>query len=404
MRFSPAWGGILASLLALAGNSAWAASFGGPVTVATDGGSEPTIDAAPDGTLYVTGTTGLCVGCVPLSIGAVYRSDDGGATWRTTPSSLRQIAVGGGDIDLVVAPNGSIATTDLWLGNSSVAVSADKGETWLASPLQGVPVQDRQWLAATPSGYYHVVHQVPLGDVVSFSQDGLVYPIQTLGASPLDQTGCICAPGNIVAEGGGLLGDRIAFVYPTTTRGVGVSRSSNGGLTWSVSYPGQSVNAGGVTGFPAIATDGFGRLAAVWQPDGSGDVYLVTSSNFGASWTAPRLIENAGTSVYPWVAYRNGKIAVSYYHTSATASAADDVPESASWTISYRDSVDNFVSRADIETIKNGPICTMGLGCSEDRELGDFQSVDLTPAGKAVIAYNRSLGGDRTEVRFVKEN
>jgi hypothetical protein len=46
----------------------------------------------------------------------------------------------------------------------------------------------------------------------------------------------------------------------------------------------------------------------------------------------------------------------------------------------------------------------MGIGCAEDRELGDFQSVDLTPAGKAVIAYNRGLGGESTDVRFVKEN
>jgi hypothetical protein len=66
--------------------------------------------------------------------------------------------------------------------------------------------------------------------------------------------------------------------------------------------------------------------------------------------------------------------------------------------------VDNFAARVDIEQIKTGPICTMGIGCAEDRELGDFQSIDLTPAGKAVIAYNRGIGGDRTEVRFVKEN
>ena len=383
---------------------AHSASFGAPVTVKVDGGSEPTIDVAPDDTIYVTGTTGISIGAVPPHIGAVYRSDDGGATWRTTPAGTRQIAIGGGDIDVAIQPNGTIATTDLWLGNSSVAVSSDKGETWLASPLQGTVVQDRQWLAATASGFYHVVHQIPAGHVVSFSQNGVLYPVHMVAATPLDQTGCICPPGNMVAQGGGLLADRIGFVYQTTTRGMGFARSTNGGITWTNTYPGESVNDGGVMGFPVIATDGNGRLAAVWQPEGSGDVYLVTSANFGGTWSAPRLLESSGTSVYPWVAYRNGKIAVSYYHTSATANAADDVPESAQWTLSYRDSVDDFASRVDIENIKTGPICTMGLGCAEDRELGDFQSIDLTSAGKAVIAYNRSLGGDRTDVRFVKEN
>jgi hypothetical protein len=380
-----------------------AASFGTPVTVAVDGGSEPTVDVAPDGTVYVTAATGLAIGAVPPSISAVYRSDNGGGSWVVTPPSLRQAAIGGGDMDLVVAPNGAIATTDLWLGNSSVATSQDKGQTWLASPLQGVPAQDRQWLAATTTGYYHVVHQIPTGDVVSFSQDGLVYPVHMLAATPLDQTGCICAPGNIVAQSGGLLSDRIAFVYPTTTRGMGVAVSANGGVTWTNVYPGESVNAGAVTGFPAIATDGAGRLAAVWQSATSGVVYLVTSSNFGTTWSAPAVLEGTGTSVYPWVAYRGGKIAVSYYHTTAAGSLADNVPESANWSISYKDSSDNFVARTDIEQIKTGPICTMGTGCSTDRELGDFQSIDLNGAGKAVIAYNRDAGSG-TEVRFVKEN
>jgi hypothetical protein len=195
----------------------------------------------------------------------------------------------------------------------------------------------------------------------------------------------------------------VAFAFPTTTSGIGISRSTNGGLTWTVSYPGQSVNAGAVTGFPIIATDGAGRLAAVWQPAGNGGIYLVTSNDFGASWAAPRLIEGAGTSVYPWVAYRNGKIAVSYYHTTASASVSDNVPEGSQWTISYKSTDDNFATRVDIENIKDGPICTMGTGCSEDRELGDFQSIDLTPAGKAVIAYNRSIA-DGIDIRFVKEN
>jgi hypothetical protein len=402
--YSPTIRGAVCAATFLCATSVFAASFGTPVTIAADGGSEPTIDVAADGTIYVTGTTGLCVGCLPPNIGAVYRSDDGGASWRTTPAGTRQVAIGGGDIDLVVAPSGAIATTDLWLGNSSVAVSQDKGETWLAAPLQGSPAQDRQWLAATPTGYYHVVHQIPAGHVVSFSQNGVLYPIHMIAATPLDQTGCICPPGNMVAQGGGLIADRIAFVYQTTTRGMGVARSSNGGITWTNTYPGESVNAGGVMGFPVIATDGNGRLAAVWQPEGSGDVYLVTSTNFGTSWSAPRLLESSGTSVYPWVAYRNGKIAVSYYHTSASANSADEVGEGAQWTISYRDSVDDFAARVDIENIKTGPICTMGIGCAEDRELGDFQSIDLTPAGKAVIAYNRNTGGESTEVRFVREN
>lgn len=391
-------GRVLGSILIAATLPSYAATFAPPVTVAIDGGSEPTMDVAPDGTMYITAATGLG------GLSAIYRSDNGGATWKTLPASLRMATIGGGDMDLVVRSNGNLATTDLWLGSSSVATSTDKGETWLASPLQGVPAQDRQWVASTSNGVYHVTHQIPSGDVVSFSTDGLVYPIHSLAATPLDQTGCICAPGNIVARSGGLLADSVAFAFPTTTSGIGISRSTNGGLTWTVSYPGQSVNAGAVTGFPIVATDGNGRIAAVWQAATNGVVYLVTSNDFGGTWSAPKVIDNTGTSVYPWVAYRNGRIAVSYYHTTtpATDGLSDNVPESAQWTISFKSSDDNFAARTDIENIKQGPICTMGTGCSEDRELGDFQSIELTSAGKAVIAYNRDVAAG-TDVRFVKE-
>jgi hypothetical protein len=386
-------------------SSALAASFGAPVNVNDNGGSEPGIKVAPDGTLYIFAATSLVIGQVPPSVSAVYRSDNGGATWVTTPLGLRQAAIGGGDIDLAVAPdNGTISTTDLWLGSASVASSSDKGNSWLASPFNGLFVEDRQWVAAVGGGrVYHVVHQIPAGDVVSTSvNSGLLYPLHSLAATPLDQTGCICAPGNIVAENGGLLGDRIAFVYPTTTSGVGLARSSNGGLTWTNTYPGISVNAGAMTGFPSIADDGAGHLAIVWQPAGNGGLYLVRSNDFGATWTAPQLIESGGTSVYPWIAYRNGKIAVSYYHTSVAAGVADNVGAGASWTISYKDSGDNFASRADIEMVKSGPICTQGTNCSADREVGDFQEVAIDGAGKSVITYNRVLPGN-TQVRFAKE-
>lgn len=398
--------GRLAALVvgAVLAGAAQAASFT-TATVAANGGSEPGIKVAPDGTLYVFTATGLIIGQIPPSTSAIYRSDDGGATWTMPPLGLRQVAIGGGDIDLTVAPdNGTVSFTDLWLGSASVGYSADKGNTWLAAPINEVVVEDRQWVAAVGGGrVYHVVHQIPSGDVVSTSIDnGLLYPLISLAATPLDQTGCICAPGNMVAENGGLLGDRIAFVYPTTTSGFGLARSTNGALTWTNAYPGISVNAGGVTGFPSIAGDGAGHLAVVWQPAGNGRFYLVTSSDFGATWSPPQLVESTGTSVYPWVAYRNGKIAISYYHTTAAANVSDNVPADAQWTISYKDSTDNFGARTDLEVVKTGPICTQGTGCSANREFGDYQEVAIDNAGKSVIAYNRNVPGS-TDVRFAKQ-
>ena len=185
------------------------ASFGAPVVVTQQDVSEPGIDVASDGTIYVNGPSGL-LSNLPGSPSPVFRSTDGGATWIQTPASLRALFPGGGDSDISIDPaTGALYMTDLWLGSSTVSSSTDKAQSWVANPVQGTIVQDRQWIATTGNKVvYHVTHQIPAGLVVSKSVDGaLTFPLQVVAATPLDQTGCICPPGNLIAEpGSGLLG------------------------------------------------------------------------------------------------------------------------------------------------------------------------------------------------------
>jgi len=59
---------------------------------------------------------------------------------------------------------------------------------------------------------------------------------------------------------------------------------------------------------------------------------------------------------------------------------------------------------SDPTSVKSGPICTEGTGCSEDRELLDFQSVALDNSNLADLAYTRSIDGQsNTELRFLHE-
>ena len=179
-----------ATLLPVSQGRAHAATFGTPVVVSGDDVSEPGIDVAPDGTLYVNAPVGV-LSNIPGSPSKVYRSTDGGASWTTLPQSLKANLPGGGDSDITIAPDGTLSETDLWLGDSTVATSSDKGQTWTANPVQGPLVQDRQWVAATSGGrVYHVVHQIPTGLWVARSVDsGLTYPQQVVAATALDQTG-----------------------------------------------------------------------------------------------------------------------------------------------------------------------------------------------------------------------
>lgn len=402
--------GALAGLAPFPAGPAGAASFGTPVVVSGDNASEPGIDIAPDGTVYVNAIPGLG-SSLPGSPSFIYRSSDGGATWTKLPASLKANLPGGGDADIAISADGTLSETDLWLGDSTVATSSDKGETWTANPVQGVPVQDRQWVTATSGGrVYHVVHQIPSGLWVSRSIDsGLTYPQQVLAATVLDQTGCVCPPGNIVSEDGGLLADKVGGVYATSSGGVGFYGSTNGGLTFTNTTPGPASDATTNGAFPAVADNGNGRLAVVWQAvlGNTSTLWFTTSNDFGATWAPARQILASGTSLYPWIAYRGGKIAISLYHTSA-AGTPDTVAEGSQWFESYLESTDggatfSAVQVADPTPVKTGPICTAGINCSEDRELGDFQQVALDSSGHALMAYNRSIDNVAdVEIRVVK--
>lgn len=404
--------GLATALVAVtAPGSASASVFGSPVVVTSDQVSEPGVDVAPDGTVYVNGPAGL-LSSLPGSPSRVYRSDNGGASFSPLPDGLKADLPGGGDSDITIDPvTGALAETDLWLGSSTVATSTDKGQTWTASPVQGVVVQDRQWVS-TPGGgrVYHVTHQIPAGIVVSRSIDGgLTYPQSTVAGTVLDQAQCVCPPGNLISENGGLLGDKVGVVYATGDGGVAFSRSTNGGLTWTVTRPGPASSATTNGSFPVVADAGSGHLVTVWNAQ-VGDrlqVLLSRSSDFGQTWSAPVTLLSGGTNLYPWVDARGSKVSVSVFHTD-TAGLPDTLPASATWYETYLESTDGgatFGAQTTVDStpVKTGPICTGGINCSGNRELGDFQQVALDKAGNAYLTWARSIDGTRTEVRLVRQ-
>jgi hypothetical protein len=414
-------GALLVALAALIGvmlmtaGGAGAASFGSPVVVTGDDTGEPGIDVAPDGTIYVNAPSGL-LSNLPGSPSFVYRSSDGGGSWTKLPPGMRNPFPGGGDSDISIDPNnGKLYMTDLWLGSATVSTSTTRGDTWQANPLEGTPIQDRQWIS-TPGGNraYHLTHQIPLGLVVSKSIDGgLTYPLRTIGATPIDQTGCICPPGTLISEAGtGALGtnDKVGFVYSTSTGGVSFGRSTNGGLTFSQATVSTASDADTTQAFPVVVNGGGGHLAAVWMEvaQGSSIVRYSGSSNWGQSWSAPQTLVSSGTSLYPWVAASGSKVAVSLYHTDAGGEPSS-VPEDAQWFETYLESVDGGASFSapqvvDATPVKSGPICTEGINCSGDRELLDFQSLTLDAANRANLTWTRSIDGAAdTELRYGKE-
>src|SRR5438874_1527821 len=112
-----------------------------------------------------------------------------------------------------------------------------------------------------------IYSDAPSGLIVSKSTNGLVYPYHTVAATPVDQTGCVCPPGNLIAEGGGgLLGttDKVGLIYATSTGGVKFARSTNGALTFTNVEVSPASSADTGQAFPVVANAGGGNLEAVW--------------------------------------------------------------------------------------------------------------------------------------------
>src|SRR5438552_2452707 len=337
----------LAVALMIAPAARGAGGFGAPVVVTGLDTGEPGIDVASDGTIYVNAPAGL-LSNVPGSPSFVFRSDDGGATWVLTPPDLRANLPGGGDSNVSVDPaTGTLYMTDLWLGSATVSRSTDGAATWLANPLQGVVVQDRQWVATAGGGnVYHVTHQIPSGLVVSKSAapaDGVVYPVSTVAATPADQTGCLCPPGKLIAEPGTVpLGadDRVGLIYATSTGGINFARSTDGAVTFTNVPVSPPSSADTTPAFPVVASAGGDTLHAVWLEvfgTKSSRVRYARSSNWGASWTKPATLVGSGTSVYPWVAARGDKVSVTVYHTDASGTP-DTVDQKSQWFEAYLES------------------------------------------------------------------
>jgi len=407
---------VLAAFGAGATTATAAPVFSAPVVVTSDNLGEPGIDVASDGTLYINAPASL-LSSLPGSPSPVFKSTDGGGSWTETPTSLRSLFPGGGDSDISIDPNdpNTLYMTDLWIGNATTAVSNDAAASWIANPVGGPFVQDRQWIATSGAGVvYHVTHQIPGGLIISKSVDGgITYPIQTSAAHVLDQTGCICPPGTLIAEGTGAtagIGDKVGVIYSTSTGGVKFARSTNGAVTFTSGNVSPAGTADTGAAFPVVANAGGGRLVAVWQEIAGNQsrVMFNSSTNWGQSWGAPRALVTAGSNVFPWVDARGSKVAVTLYH-NASSGTPDGVPEGSSWFESYLESADggatfSALSTVDSTAVKSGPICTNGINCSGDRELLDFQAVALDGAGAANLTWTRSIDGQNdTELRFAKQ-
>lgn len=400
-------------------SNATAPTFSTEYKMVGGGGTEPGIDITRDSNgkqvVYVHGTFGL-----PLH-NKLWRLDEGAAAFKSvTFSTPYNRLPGGGDADIAIKGD-EVWFIDLWAGSNSIQYSADKGETWTrGTPLSSLPPSDRQWIAlgdtapnaltGDPETTVYLTDQgigVPRGTTFARSRNnGLAWdyyaPVRESGVG----TGMSGIPAHIVSQG-----KRVAIL--TNVGGTyTVAVSADEGATWKLNKVSGNLKDGngslvGLTMNPTNSMQMAVSYPAAGNANGTlkNQIVVRTTNDGGTTWSDPTPISpgldangNHRIGWFPWIDWHGDKIAAAWYQARNSGFTDPNTPTAGNkWDIYYSESTDNganWTAATDvgIGSVKNGAICTNGLACDADRDLGDFLQLAVDDIGKSWITFVNAGG------------
>jgi hypothetical protein len=279
---------------------------------------EPMVVELNDGTLFVSGYDGDMEKSPNL-----WRSRNHGAGWeRVNVGSKAQGAMGNSDVDLAVAPNGTLYFVTMVFNREAgegklitVGVSKNAGSTWSWTILSKDRFDDRPWVGVAPDGTVHVIWNDGNGVRYAVSQDG--------GANWNERS-------RINGQGGsshlavGPHGEVAVRITPSSasgnkfTEGVDlIAVSLDAGKTWRKhAAPGQrdwspDDDKGTPRWVEPIAWDASGTLYYLWGT--AKGLWLARSSDQGETWTNWHLVDRDEVLYYPYLIARGrGELAATW--------------------------------------------------------------------------------------------
>jgi hypothetical protein len=385
------------------------------------------------------------------NIGVVFRSEDGGLTYTkryadpTDPAEAgplctgRQIPTcgggGGGDTDINIGDNGVVYfSSQESLADQLMGTSFDHGTTFPADHVDPVvskcgPV-DRQWIThwKGTKTVFLAYHIPAVGECINRSDSDGATGSWSVPAGP--QIPFVTQSGAMMADNTGGIHNKALYVAylggsGVLSSGFTVAVSTDGAKTF-VKHAVTDAKPDG--NFTKIFLDRKGNIYATWIENNK-TMMSVSKADAGANktapateWSAPVQVSGSPVNISIFsdgVAGDPGRIAISYYGTTAEAATPDDVkPGSGGWYpyvavstnalcqfgVGGKCSAPTFHQTRIAHRInQDDNICTAGTACAAtggNRNLLDYFDVSLDKQGHLGFVWTDT--NNATKMGFIK--
>ncbi len=283
---------------------------------------EPMVAELADGTLLVTGFPSLPH--LPARPPSLWRSRDRGRAWqRVDVGTPARGAVGNSDVDLAVAPDGTMYFLTMGFDRAagegthvSIGVSKDNGSTWSWTYLSQTRLDDRPWVDVAPDGTAHVIWN---------DGSGVSHAVSVDGGVTWDERPKVNDRGGSSHLAVGPNGEVAVRITPVSASGNRydedvdlIAVSTDAARTWRRhAAPGTREWGADGRGPPPrwvepLAWDADGSLYHLWSE--GREMWLGRSADHGVTWTTWRIARADDLLYFPFLVARgSGELAATWF-------------------------------------------------------------------------------------------